>query len=79
LVLAHSHLNNATADTDAGLDDFSSRHVGGSNFAFADGSVRFLRSVPADLADGSYSPDGLIFQALGTRANAEVVPGGWAE
>jgi prepilin-type processing-associated H-X9-DG protein len=79
LVLAHSHLNNATADTDAGLDDFSSRHVGGSNFAFADGSVRFLRSVPADLADGSYSPDGRVFQALGTRANGEVVPGGWAD
>jgi prepilin-type N-terminal cleavage/methylation domain-containing protein/prepilin-type processing-associated H-X9-DG protein len=79
LVLAHGHLNNATADTDGGLDDFSSRHVGGSHFAFADGSVRFVRSVPADLADGSYSAEGLIFQALGTRANGEVVPGGWAD
>jgi prepilin-type N-terminal cleavage/methylation domain-containing protein/prepilin-type processing-associated H-X9-DG protein len=79
LVLAHSHVNNATADTDGGLDDFSSRHVGGSNFAFADGSVRFLRSVPADQADGSLSPDGLNFQALGTRANGEVVSGGWAD
>ena len=29
LVLAHSHLNNATTDTDGGLDDFSSNHPGG--------------------------------------------------
>jgi prepilin-type N-terminal cleavage/methylation domain-containing protein/prepilin-type processing-associated H-X9-DG protein len=79
LVLAHSHLNNATSDADSGLDDFSSRHVGGSHFAFADGSVRFVRSVPADLADGSFSADSLIFQALGTRAGGEVVPGGWAD
>jgi prepilin-type N-terminal cleavage/methylation domain-containing protein/prepilin-type processing-associated H-X9-DG protein len=79
LVLAHGHLNNATADTDAGLDDFSSRHAGGSHFAFADGSVRFVRSVPADLADGSYSSDGVIYQALATRASGEVVPGGWAD
>ena len=74
LVQAHSHLNNATTDTDGGLDDFSSRHTGGSNFVFADGSVRFLRSVAGDNPDGSYTRDGLIFQAMGTRANGEVVP-----
>jgi prepilin-type N-terminal cleavage/methylation domain-containing protein/prepilin-type processing-associated H-X9-DG protein len=74
LVLAHSHLNNTTTDTDGGLDDFSSRHIGGSNFVFADGSVRFLRSVPSDNPDGSYTPDSLILQALGTRANGEIVP-----
>jgi prepilin-type N-terminal cleavage/methylation domain-containing protein/prepilin-type processing-associated H-X9-DG protein len=72
LVLAHSHFNNATSDTDSGLDDFSSRHPGGSNFLFADGSVRFVRSIPADALTG-YTPDGLIFQAMGTRANGEVV------
>lgn len=74
LVQAHSHLNNTNTDTDGGLDDFSSRHTGGSNFVFADGSVRFVRSVPSDNADGSYTPDSWIFQAMGTRANGEVVP-----
>jgi prepilin-type N-terminal cleavage/methylation domain-containing protein/prepilin-type processing-associated H-X9-DG protein len=80
LVLAHAHLNNALVDPDgsAGMDDFGSRHFGGSNFVYADGSVHFLRSVPTDNPDGSYTPDGLIFQALATRAGGEVVPGDWA-
>jgi prepilin-type N-terminal cleavage/methylation domain-containing protein/prepilin-type processing-associated H-X9-DG protein len=79
LVLAHAHLNNAMTDPDgsAGMDDFSSMHSGGSNFVFADGSVHFLRSVPNDNPDGSYTGDGLGFQALATRASGEVVPGDW--
>jgi prepilin-type N-terminal cleavage/methylation domain-containing protein/prepilin-type processing-associated H-X9-DG protein len=77
LVLAHSHFNNTTTDADGGLDDFSSRHSGGSNFVFADGSVHFLRSVVSDLPDGGYTPDSLIFQALGTRGNGEVIPEAW--
>jgi prepilin-type N-terminal cleavage/methylation domain-containing protein/prepilin-type processing-associated H-X9-DG protein len=79
LVLAHAHLNNALSDPDgsAGMDDFSSRHTFGSNFLFADGSVRFLRSVSSDNTDGSYTADGLNFQAMGTRANGEVVSGDW--
>jgi prepilin-type N-terminal cleavage/methylation domain-containing protein/prepilin-type processing-associated H-X9-DG protein len=75
LILAHSHLNNASTDTDGGLDDFSSRHSGGSHFVFADGHVAFVRSVPGDNPDGGYTPDSLAFQALGTRANGEVVQG----
>ncbi len=74
LVQAHSHLNNATTDTDGGLDDFSSRHTNGSNFLYADGSVHFLRSVPGDALSG-YTPDSRILQALGTRANNDNASG----
>ena len=73
LVQSHSHLNNTYTDTDGGLDDFSSMHSAGSNFAFADGSVRFLPSVPSDNPDGTYTQDSLIFQAMGTRANGETM------
>jgi prepilin-type N-terminal cleavage/methylation domain-containing protein len=76
LIIAHSHLNIAVSDTDGGLDDFSSQHVAGSNFVFADGSVHFLRDIPGDEPDG-YTPDSLIFQALGTRAGGEPIPGDW--
>jgi prepilin-type N-terminal cleavage/methylation domain-containing protein/prepilin-type processing-associated H-X9-DG protein len=80
LVQAHAHMNNALSDHDgsAGMDDFSSLHPGGSNFVFADGSVHLLRSVSTDNPDGSYTPDGLNFQALATRANGDIVPGDWA-
>jgi prepilin-type N-terminal cleavage/methylation domain-containing protein len=73
LVLSHSHLNNPTMDPDGGLDDFSSSHVDGSSFVFADGSVRFIRSVAGD------GQDSVVFQALGTRAGHEVVPGDWVQ
>ncbi len=77
LVLAHCHLINTQGDFDGGLDDFSSLHFGGANILFADGSVHFIRNVPSDNPDGSYTPDSLILQALGTRAGAEVVPQSW--
>ena len=79
LVLAHSHLNNAIADADGGLDDFSSNHPGGASFVFADGSVHFIRSVSADTPEGEYTAESLIFQGLGTRANGELIPAEWKE
>jgi prepilin-type N-terminal cleavage/methylation domain-containing protein/prepilin-type processing-associated H-X9-DG protein len=79
LAVAHAHLNNAMVDPDgsAGMDDFSSRHNGGSNFVFADGSVHFLHSIAGDNPDGSYTAEGVSFQALATRANGDVVSGDW--
>jgi prepilin-type N-terminal cleavage/methylation domain-containing protein/prepilin-type processing-associated H-X9-DG protein len=81
LVLAHAHLNNALSDPDgsAGMDDFGSKHPSGSNFLFGDGSVHFIRSIPSDNPDGSYTPDGVIFQAAGTRARDDFVPGTWLD
>jgi prepilin-type processing-associated H-X9-DG protein len=72
LVQAHAHLINATQEPDGATDDFSSNHPNGANFVFADGSVRFIHDIPTDLPQG-YSQDGLLFQALGTRAGGEVV------
>ena len=76
LVLSHSHLNNATSDTDGGLDDSSSLHPAGSNVAYADGSVHFIISIPGDNPDGSYTANSLIFQSLGTRASSDYVSDG---
>ncbi|HWB09199.1 MAG TPA: DUF1559 domain-containing protein [Pirellulales bacterium] len=76
LVLSHVHLNNADLDDDgsAGMDDFSSMHLQGSNFLFADGSVHFIQTIPAD-GPGGYTTESMIFQRLGTRACSEAVPG----
>ena len=78
LVQAHGHLLNTDTDGDGGLDDFSSPHPGGANFSFADGSVRFLKTVLRDSgSNGSggtiYSPTSLILQALTTRNGGEVL------
>jgi prepilin-type N-terminal cleavage/methylation domain-containing protein/prepilin-type processing-associated H-X9-DG protein len=78
LVQAHCHVLNPIADADGGLDDFSSRHPGGANFVFGDGSVRFLKEVSMDAGEDAsgnaiYTPSGLRFQALGTRAGGEVL------
>ncbi len=42
---------------------FRSRHPGGVNFAFADGSVKFIKQSISDMT----------YQALGTRAGSEVI------
>jgi prepilin-type processing-associated H-X9-DG protein len=78
LVQAHCNVLNTDTDPDGGIDDYSSRHPGGANVVFADGSVHFLKSVLRNLgqrSDGStiYSPSSLVLQALGTRAGGEVV------
>jgi prepilin-type N-terminal cleavage/methylation domain-containing protein/prepilin-type processing-associated H-X9-DG protein len=46
------------------VEDFSSRHTGGVNFVFADGSVHFIPD----------SIDPVVWHALGTRAGGEPIP-----
>lgn len=54
------------ADLTARLGAFRSDHQNGANFAFADGSVRFIASGRIDLA---------TYQALGSRNGGEVISG----
>jgi prepilin-type N-terminal cleavage/methylation domain-containing protein/prepilin-type processing-associated H-X9-DG protein len=62
LVVAHA--NNATLNgPGTGPDDFYSPHAGGSNFLFADGSVRFVRQM-IQLR---------VYKALCTRNLGEIV------
>jgi prepilin-type processing-associated H-X9-DG protein len=56
-------INCPQALTGLGEWAFRSKHPGGSNFAFADGSVKFIKQSISDQA----------YQALGTRAGGEVV------
>src|SRR5262249_9083537 len=69
LILVHNNWINIKTDTDGGLDDFSSKHAGGVNLLFGDGSVRFIRSITAD------GPARHAFWAMGTRAGGEVIQG----
>lgn len=69
LILAHNNWINITTDSDGGLDDFSSKHVGGANILFGDGSVRFIHSITVD------DQDHRDFWAMGTRAGNEIISG----
>src|SRR5262249_55218001 len=59
-----------TNQTGAGPVNWSSRHPGGSQFCFADGSVRFLKAGQTTLRSltasntGGYSTDWLVLQQL---------------
>lgn len=64
LVLIHAGTNNNP--TGRNLDDASSKHIGGSNFLFADGSVHFIRNAAGGSADAA------TLQAMGTISGGEV-------
>jgi prepilin-type N-terminal cleavage/methylation domain-containing protein/prepilin-type processing-associated H-X9-DG protein len=63
LVVAHTGELDGPNSRPAHADQFWARHPGGAQFAFADGSVRFLKEK-RPLA---------IFQAMATRAGGEVL------
>jgi prepilin-type processing-associated H-X9-DG protein len=63
LVVSHTGELNGPNSKPAHADQFWSRHPGGANFVFADGSVRFLKEK-RPLA---------LFQALATRSGGEVL------
>ena len=77
LLIVHCNVLNSESDTDGAIDDFNSFHRGGGNLVFADGAVRFVREVKDRLPGGGYTTDGLILQALGTRAGSEQIPNDW--
>ena len=63
LVVAHTGELDGPNSKPAHADQFWARHPGGAQFCFADGSVRFVKERrPIN-----------IFQALATRAGAEVL------
>ena len=68
-VLVHNNWINITTDSDGGLDDFSSFHIGGVHILFADGSVRFIKSITQD------GPLRRAFWAMGTRAGKDSTAG----
>ena len=65
MVLIHAGTNNSPSGRN--LDDASSKHSGGSNVLYADGSVHFVRSVSSGTGDAA------TLQAMGTIAGGEVV------
>lgn len=69
LVLIHASTNNSP--TGRNLDDASSRHLVGSNFLLADGSVHFIHTI------ASGTPDSAVLEAMGTINGGEVFTAPW--
>ena len=67
LVLIHSGTINSPSGRN--LDDCASMHPGGANILFADGTVHFLHNISSGTTDSTN------FQAMGTIAGGEAVPG----
>jgi prepilin-type N-terminal cleavage/methylation domain-containing protein/prepilin-type processing-associated H-X9-DG protein len=58
--------NHPPETPNAEVNEFSSRHVGGANFLFADGHIAFISAMI----------DPTVYRALSTRALGEPIPGG---
>ena len=56
-------VSDGDAETPAFVGSYSSRHPGGGNFTFGDGSVRFLKN--------SITP--AVFRFLANRADGEII------
>lgn len=69
LVLIHASTNNSP--TGRNLDDASSKHIVGSNFLLADGSVHLIRNIASGSADMA------TLEAMGTIAGGEVLSNLW--
>ena len=65
MVLGHTGDGNGPGAPNSYVNQFSSRHSGGANFAFADGHVAFLKT----------SMDYSVYKALSTRAGGEPTGG----
>ena len=63
MILGHTGEGHGPGDPTGDVNQFLSRHGRGSNFAYCDGHVRFLRN------EMNYQ----VYKALSTRADAEVV------
>jgi prepilin-type N-terminal cleavage/methylation domain-containing protein/prepilin-type processing-associated H-X9-DG protein len=67
LVLIHASTINSLSGRN--LDDCNSKHPGGANILFADGTVHFIRNIASGTTDST------TFEAMGTIAGGEILQG----